>query len=239
MWNATDKRRNSTSKLDKAMRKLTIEAVAVTALLGTIPAAQAGFVTYDSPGSTVAASTIGIVGNNEFRPKLGALGVTNYTLGASLGVDNAGSVSYYYYGKEAGYQNVFLAGNFAFSTGFTPTTQNYFNNPIKMGSLDVGSGLLDFAFCAFGSPLFFKGCVTNDQNDDLGWNSYQSIAYSVAGNTAWLFWDDSGAGPDDNHDDMLIKAVFTPKAVPEPATLGLFGLGMLGAWFATRRRKLA
>ncbi len=222
------------------MRKLKIKAVvAATVLLGAIPAAQAGFVTYDAPGSAVDASTIGIVSNNEFRTKLGTLGVNSYTLGASLGVDSAGSISYYYYGKEAGYQNVFLTGNYAFSTGFTPTTQSYFNNPVKIGSLDVGSGLLDFAFCAFSSPLFFHGCVTNDQNDDLGWNSFQSIAYSVAGNTAWLFWDDSGAGPDDNHDDMLIKAVFTPKAVPEPATLGLFGLGMLGAWFATRRRKLA
>ena len=221
------------------MRKLTIKAVAATTvLLGAIPAAQAGFVTYDSPG-TVAASTINIVGINEFRPKLGALGVTNYTLGASLGVDSSGSISYYYYGKEAGYQNLFLTGNYLFSTGFTPTTQNYFNNPIKIGSLEVGSGLLDFAFCAFSSPIALQGCSTNGQNDDLGWNSYQSIAYSVLGNTAWLFWDDSGAGPDDNHDDMLIKAVFTPRSVPEPATLGLFGLGMLGAWFATRRRKLA
>ena len=78
--------------------------------------------------------------------------------------------------------------------------------------------------------------VTNAQNDGLGLNYRQSIAYSVSGNTAWLFWDDSGAGPDDNHDDMIIKAVFTPKAVPEPATLGLFGLGLLGVWAGSRRR---
>ena len=78
--------------------------------------------------------------------------------------------------------------------------------------------------------------MSNGLNDLLGWNANQSIAYSVSGNEAWLFWDDSGAGPDDNHDDMLIKAVFTPKAVPEPATLGLFGLGLLGVWAGSRRR---
>ena len=61
-------------------------------------------------------------------------------------------------------------------------------------------------------------------------NAKRPIEYSV-------FWDDSGAGPDDNHDDMLIKAVFTPRSVPEPATLGLFGLGLLGVWAGARRRR--
>jgi hypothetical protein len=224
--------------MEKAMRQLKINAIAaVTAVLGFIPAANAGFVSTDTAGA--AASTINIVSNNEFKGALASLGVTTYTLGTTLGVDGPGSVTYWYYGKEAGYQNVFLTGNTAFETGFTPTTQNYFKNPIKIGSYDVLGGALDFAFCAFGSPYLFQGCVSNDYNDLLGWSSNQSIAYSVAGNTAWLFWDDSGAGPDDNHDDMLIKAVFTPKAVPEPASLGLFGLGLLGAWVVARRRKTA
>ena len=232
------KSKRVTRNMDKSMRQLKVNAIAaVTAVLGLIPAAQAGFVSTNTAGP--GASTINIVGNNEFKGVLDGLGVKKYTLGTSLGVDSAGSVTYWYYGKEAGYQNIFLTGNTAFATGFTPTTQNYFNNPIKIGAFDVGSGVLDFAFCAFSGPITLQGCVTNEANDLLGWNSNQSIAYSVAGNTAWLFWDDSGAGPDDNHDDMLIKAVFTPKAVPEPASLGLFGLGLLGAWVVARRRKTA
>jgi hypothetical protein len=152
-------------------------------------------------------------------------------------VDSVGTVTYYYYGKEAGYQNVFTAGALSYNSGFTPNTQNYFSAPKLIGSQDVGAGLLNFGFCAYSSPGVGQGCVTNAQNDALNLGSLQSIAYSVSGNTAWLFWDDSGAGPDDNHDDMLIKAVFTPKSVPEPATLGLLGLGLLGTWVGSKRRQ--
>lgn len=210
-------------------------AVLATLALGLVPAAQAGFVTtnYFAPG----ASTIDVVSNNEFKGPLHGLGVDNYTTGVQLGVDAAGSVTYFYYGKEAGYQNVFLTEDLLYTTNFTPTTQNYFAKPVEIGSVKVEAGSLDFAFCAFASPLSLQGCVTNDWNDLLTWNNSQSIAFNVSGNTAWLFWDDSGAGPDDNHDDMLIKAVFTPKAVPEPATLGLFGLGLLGVWAARRRAR--
>ena len=60
---------------------------------------------------------------------------------------------------------------------------------------------------------------------------------SIIGNSAWLFWDDPGAGPDDNHDDMIIRAVFTPAtSVPEPGTLALFGLGLLGIGLARRKK---
>jgi hypothetical protein len=204
-------------------------------LLGAASAAHAGFVTVDVVTPTNA--TIAIVPSNDFKSTFAGLGVTTYTLGGSLATDSAGSVTYYYYGKEAGYENVFKAEGLTYASGYTPQTQNYFGAPITIGTVEVGAGLLNFGFCAYSSPGHSQGCVTNVQNDGLNLGSFQSIAYSALGNVAWLFWDDSGAGPDDNHDDMLIKAVFTPRSVPEPATLGLFGLGLLGTWFGTRRRK--
>ena len=205
-----------------------------TLLLGGATAAQAGFVTINDVSPVT--NTVDVVPQNDFKAKFASLGVTQYTLGTSLGTDSAGSVSYYYYGKEAGYNNLFKAGSLSYETGYNSTWQDNFSKPILIGSTDVLGGLLDFRFCAFSSPGVSQGCVTNAQNDALSFGSWQSIAYSTFGNIAWLFWDDSGAGPDDNHDDMLIKAVFTAKAVPEPATLGLFGLGLMGMWMGSRRR---
>lgn len=215
-------------------RKLPRPVVAATVLLLTAASsAHAGFLTLDSNPASPAVTTT-ISSQNDFKSDLAGLGVTDYTFGASLALDSAASVTYYYYGKEAGYTNVFNAGWLLQPTG-PSQYENYFGAPITIGTVQTGPGLLDFRFCAF-SPAP-QGCVTNAQNDGLGLGSWQSIGLSVVdSNTAWLFWDDSGAGPDDNHDDMLIKAVVA-SSVPEPGTLTLFGVSLLGLWFGARRRR--
>lgn len=73
------------------------------------------------------------------------------------------------------------------------------------------------------------------------------------GDVVYLFLDDTGPGSscgvpghgnpcardDDNHDDMVIRITWAPTPIPEPATLGLLGAGLVGLGFAARRRRKA
>jgi hypothetical protein len=227
------------------------KAVAGTILsVAGVASAQAGFVGIDNDQSGVglnslAAKTVNIADSNNFKAKLGYLGVTQYTHGVSLGTDVAGTIDFYYYGKEAGYRNVFTAAGSlgevrSYDTQFQPNFQDHFAAPKAFGSISVQGGLLDLGFCTYtAAPAVSGGCLTNAQNDSRNVYSPQSMVFSLLGNTAWIFWDDSGAGPDDNHDDAIIKAVFRPAAVPEPATLAIFGLGLVavGATVARRARR--
>jgi hypothetical protein len=77
------------------------------------------------------------------------------------------------------------------------------------------------------APNFFASCDPFSESAGAGGTSCNSV---------YLFLDDGGAGPDDDHDDFLVRVSLVP--VPEPATLvtGLVGLGFLVARRLTSRR---
>jgi hypothetical protein len=174
-----------------------------------------------------------------------------------------GTVEFFYVGNEAGYTNsLYIGGALARSEGPDGFGSPYPSD----GTLGVSTGeLLDFGFCTSGgvSLVTYGRCADNDNSASLlaqfnyyGLGSgYRSIGFAALSsfdpNGGWTFagseagpqsnlwmilWDDSGADNDDNHDDFVTVARFTPTSVPEPGALLLLGTGLIAAGFVRRRR---
>jgi hypothetical protein len=148
----------------------------------------------------------------------GPLGASNYAIDVVV------------YGAEAGILNRFTLGSVSYTA---PGNLSWGMRPQGTIAGPAG-GVLNFEFCA----TTISRCLTNAQNDNTVFGSDQSIGMWVSedGNTAWLLWDDSGASFDDNHDDLIVRLTYR---VPEPATLGLLGLGLLGVGAVRRKRRTA
>jgi hypothetical protein len=208
-----------------------LSLVALAAVSGT---AQAGFVVSDD--AAPYGAFVDIPTTNDFRTQLASEGFTQMRLGLKLGIiDSRPSdwISVDFFGAEAGYRNQFWANGSLLVDN--QGNQSWGARPV--GTFIAEEGPMDFGFCA----VTIGACLDIDGNDFAGFGSFQSIGISMNSHTAWLLWDDSGANVDDDYDDLVVRLTYHEQAqsVPEPGTLILLALGLIGMALLGRRKAKA
>lgn len=196
-------------------------------------------------GTTASASTISLSGGTfgsipgagEVNEVLDALGVTSFDgyYGATVSIGSP-KVRIEVLGFEATAKNTFRMGSYTASTeDYAPTNNIVFANPT--GVVVDSDDMFEFTTNLFGGSTIVNGFNPDDSdpatNGDVGPNFFASIGNSAdtSGDAVWLFFDDGGAGNDDNHDDLVIRVSAVP--LPAGAVLLLTGMGAL----ALRRRQ--
>jgi hypothetical protein len=166
--------------------------------------------------------------------------------GANITVD--------FIGTEAGFSNQFVLNGVSGSV--VVDGDDYADSPpningvdgVPVGTVLVASGLINFHFVVNGAVGPVNGfnplnAISESPNffvtlgGPLDTNTADNVTPS-SGQQAWIALDDAGAGPDDNHDDLVVRLRITGGSFQVPdggATLTLLGCALMGLG-ALRRR---
>jgi hypothetical protein len=173
-----------------------------------------------TPLTIMGGGVIPVTANNDYLDG-------SYNIGGNLYLTQMSTLTFTNLNHEAGYSNDFIFGT---DSGQTINNKDAVGTSFSVSG--VSGGLLDFDFYSYG----VSAGISNGFNQPFG--SYQSFAIQLnpapygSGYDAILAFDDSGASIDDNHDDLIIGI-----NVPEPATLAILGLSLVGFGFSKRNKK--
>ena len=206
------------------------------------------------PGGWIAANNFGINGGSSVTV------FTNFSAGTGLFVTDGTfnvplniTLRFTYEGTEAGYTNVaessFIYGDDALFVNHGPTAiglnsysaASIGDEATEGFTLTNNPGLVPFLFKSItGNTTAINGGIVTDHSTPT------AIAFKQINDTlVYAFFDDSGAGPDKDFDDMVVRieliSATSISPAPLPAALPLFasGLGAMGLLGWRRKRKAA
>ena len=199
-----------------------------------------------SAGASAASLSVlpeAIGGGNDFASDMAAeFGAGNVGYGVLTGVDAGGGSTFFFtrWGSESGYVNTFTADNGTTSGSLVESADPWGCGGSAAGCGDAAPLQFSLAFSGVldaGAFKFTSNKGAPSQIGHTGMGLYYALDNSFS--YAFLSYDDDGAGPDDNHDDFVVKVSasgLNVTPVPLPATAWLF-LSALGGFVTFGRRK--
>lgn len=226
------------------LRSACLAGVATMAMAGS---AAASLVIESWNESNPGALTAGTIGKR--NDALGVLGLSSLGgyYGSQIRLTSDATVTYTLFGFEASYENKFVSGGGTFDTEAYAGNKNFDTAGLASFTQSASAGLLDFSFLTHNGRKSIVNGNENINNFGLGGVRNPDFFASIAGNpsgvsgkSVWLFLDDLGAGPDDDHDDLVVRIDLSSvplAAVSLPAGALLMGTGIAGLGMVRRRRK--